>query len=60
MYFIKISINIVLSLKHDTLKKLNDVTLAHYEKNSDKVDKIKEEFKKTLTYCNIYIIFIKK
>ena len=35
---------LVIQLKHETLKRLNEVTLVHYEKNYEKIQKIKEEF----------------
>lgn len=39
------SINfVVIQLKTETIKKLNDVTLVNFEKNLDKIGKIKEEF----------------
>lgn len=45
-------------MKNDTLIKFNEVTLVHYEKNKEKISKIKEEFEYTLQYCIPYRILI--
>lgn len=41
---IKLYLTIEIDLKNDTLKKFNDVTYVHYQKNKEKIVKIKEEF----------------
>lgn len=37
----------MVDLKTQTIKKLNEVTQVHFEKNLEKIGKIKEEFQQT-------------